>query len=139
MANFDDIKRKAQDTLDAIADASVDFYRKAEAKTKEVARTTKLNADITMEKANLRKVYQEIGEKYYNLHVAAPENDLQQSCLEATTILDRIKMKQFELDEIKAANAADDIEVEIVVEDDESCDCGCESGEDSESQDSTEE
>ena len=89
---------------------------------------TKLGAEITMEKGNVRKLYREIGKKYYELHKSSPEEPLAQACAEVTISLDLIAAKQKELDELKNslsekgitetdAEEDKDLEVEIIVED----------------------
>ncbi|NMA25081.1 MAG: hypothetical protein GX936_05370 [Clostridiales bacterium] len=68
MTNFEDLVQKAKDTMETIADKSIELYKAAEEKTKLLAKMTKLGAEITMEKGNVRKLYREIGKKYYELH-----------------------------------------------------------------------
>ncbi|NLT14574.1 MAG: hypothetical protein GXY05_09555 [Clostridiales bacterium] len=127
MANFEDFKQKAMDTMETIADKSIELYKVAEEKTKLLAKMTKLGAEITLEKGDVRKLYREIGKKYYEMHKSSPEEPLAQACAEVTVSLDCIAAKQKELDELKnslseksAAEARTDdkdIEVEIIVED----------------------
>ena len=125
MANidFEELKQKAKDTAGAIADASAELYRKAEEKTKTIARIAKLNAEITRDKGAARRVYEEIGKKYYELHSSEAAAELNQLCSEVTTLLEGIEAKQAEVNELKKKdNVADeDIEVEIVAED--ACEC----------------
>jgi hypothetical protein len=128
MANFDDFKQKAKDTMETIADRSVEFYKIAEEKTKIFAKITKLGAEIALEKGNVRKLYREIGSKYYELHKASPEDALAQTCTEVTGALENIAAKQKEIEELKnsydlgvkdEAAATDDdkdVEIEIIVE-----------------------
>lgn len=129
MSNFDEFKQKARDTMETIADKSVEFYKIAEEKTKLYAKITKLGAEIALEKGNVRKLYREIGKKYYDLHKASPEDELTQGCIEVTSSLDRITAKQKEIEELKKCmNPGDNdmdegepdyknAEVEIIIED----------------------
>jgi hypothetical protein len=129
MANFEELKQKAKDTMETIADKSVELYKAAEEKTRLFAKITKLGAEITLEKGTLRKLYREIGQKYYELHKASPEEALAQSCIEVTASLETIAAKQKEIQELKNSdnlgerNAAEtdtqekDADVEIIIED----------------------
>lgn len=128
MANFDEFKQKAKDTMESIADRSVELYKIAEEKTKLFAKITKLSTEIALEKGTVRKLHREIGKKYYELHKSAPEEALAQSCAEVTAALDCISAKQKEIEELKSfydigdkdyvASDADDqdVEVEIIIE-----------------------
>lgn len=127
MSNFDEFKQKAKDTMETIADRSVELYKIAEEKTKIFAKITKLGAEIAIEKGNVRKLYREIGRKYYELHKASPEDALAQTCTEVTASLDCISAKQKEIEELKTSydlgkdeaagdEGSKDIEVEIIVE-----------------------
>ena len=125
MATFDEIKKKALDAADVIADVSVDLYKKAEAKTKELARMAKLQADMASDRTSVKKLYMEIGKTYYETHKLFPAEEFEQSCTEITALFDHIAESQAELEEIKArrGEAADDVtDAEC---DDEDCDCGC--------------
>ena len=128
MANFDDLKQKAKETLDVLADVSAEFYKKAEEKTKAVARTTKLSTEIAREKGNLRKLYAEIGTMYYDLHKDDPEEAMAQSCHEVQYTIERILQKQQEIQGLKKdCDICDaDIEVEVEFDDECGCDCCCE-------------
>ena len=68
MANYEDFKKKAKDALETIADVSAEAYKIAEEKARVLARRAKLNAEITREKALIRRVKLDIGNKYYELH-----------------------------------------------------------------------
>jgi FtsZ-binding cell division protein ZapB len=129
MANFEELKQKAKDTMETIADRSVEFYKIAEEKTKLYAKITKLGAEIALEKGTVRKLYREIGKKYYELHKSSPEDALAQTCTEVTSSLDTIAAKQKEIEALKNTfslgdkeNSEDDpeekdVEVEIIIED----------------------
>lgn len=116
MDNFDDFKKKAKDTMGTIADKSVELYKIAEEKTKILAKTTKLQAEIAMERGNIRKMYREIGKTYYELHKEAPETALEQKCGDVSVSFDRIAAKLQEIQEIKNAADLKDIDVEIIME-----------------------
>ena len=132
MGTFDDLKTKALEAVDVIADVSVDLYKKAEAKTKELARSAKLQADIASDRTSIKRLYMQIGRTYYETHKMFPAEEFEQNVTEITALFDRIAERQAELEELRAKgnDVEDDAEVESVyvddAADDEACDCGCE-------------
>ncbi|NLA87715.1 MAG: hypothetical protein GX847_10660 [Clostridiales bacterium] len=129
MKDFEEFKQVAKKTVETIADKSIELYKIAEEKTKLLAKMTKLSTEITLEKGNVRKLYREIGKKYYDLHKLSPENALAQPCAEVTISLDSITAKQMKFEELKSslrekekpefACEEKDIEVEIILEETE--------------------
>ena len=101
MAKYDDLKKKAKDALGTIADVSAGAYRIAEEKTRILAKKAKLNAEITREKALIRRLKGDIGAKYYELHKDDPEEAMKTSCEGITASLDCIAVKRKELEELK--------------------------------------
>jgi FtsZ-binding cell division protein ZapB len=118
MAVYDDLKKKAKEALDTIADVSVEAYKIAEEKAKILARRTRLNAEITRERAAIRRMKIRIGDTYYELHKDDAEDAQKEFCESITTSLDLIAGKQRELEELKKKNVVNDAEG----------DAGCESG-----------
>jgi len=108
MANLDDLKKKAKDALNTIADVSVEAYKVAEEKAKVVARRAKLNAEIAREKALVRRCYSEIGKAYYNLHGDAPDDAFKDSCDDITAAFESIEAKKAEIEDLKASNVVYD-------------------------------
>jgi len=125
MPNYDDLKKRAKDALDTIADVSVEAYKLAEEKAKVLAKRAKLNAEITREKAAIRRIKINIGSVYYELHKDDPEEALKQFCDDITAALDMIAVNQRELEELKNGGTACCTDAES----EESCSCGCESEE----------
>ena len=122
MAGFDELKQKAKDAAEAIADKSVEIARAAGEKTRTIAKSAKLNAEISKEKSNLKRYYAELGSIYYSFFKDSPDEHLEQICEEITNSLELIEAKQAEL----AAMKDDDVEVEIIQEepcDEEKCSC----------------
>ena len=126
MTNFDEFKQKAMDTMETIADKSVELYKIAEEKARLLAKVTKLSTEITFAKGDLRKYYRELGQLYYELHKDAPEADLVQTCAEITESLEIITNKQREIDALRGfadfEEADDDAsedacDTEIIIED----------------------
>jgi len=114
MASYEDLKKKAKDALDTIADVSAEAYRAAEEKARILARRAKLNAEITREKAVIRRIKGEIGSKYYELHKDDAEEELKEGCDGITASLENIEAKKAELEELKNTNANSEKEA---------CDC----------------
>ena len=105
MANYDDLKKKAKDALDTIADASVDAYKVAEEKARILAKKTKLRAGIVNEKATVRRLSVELGTSYYKKYKDDASAEFKQLCDEISCAHDRIAAKEDEIAELKA-NAA---------------------------------
>ena len=120
MPNYDDLKKKAKDVLDTVADASVDAYKVAEEKTRVLARKTKLRAGIVNDKATIRRLSVELGAAYYKKYKDDPNSEFNQLCGEITGAHDRIAAKEEEIASLKTATAKPD---------DESAPC-CESKDD---------
>ena len=108
MALYEDFKKKAKDALDTIADVSVEAYKVAEERAKILARRARLNAEITRERALIRRMKIRIGDTYYNLHKDDPEDALKQFCDDISTSFDLIAGKQRELEELKKGNTVPD-------------------------------
>ena len=108
MPNYDDLKKKAKDALDTIADASVDAYKTAEEKTRVLARKTKLRAGIVNEKATIRRLSVELGTAYYKKYFDDPNAEFSQLCEEIKNAHERIASKEEEIASLKAAAKAED-------------------------------
>ena len=138
MAGFDELKQKARDAAEAIADKSVEIARAASEKTRTIAKSAKLNAEISKEKSNLKRYYAELGSIYYTFFKDSPDEHLEQICEEITNSLEYIEAKQAELDALKDDQ---DVEVEIIQEEpceEEPCSC-CGSSEDATAEDASQE
>ena len=105
--NFDDIVQKAKEVGGIIADKSVDLYRSAEIKTKQLAKIAVLNKDVTFAKNDLKRLYTELGEKYYEEKKFTPDLAFQQQITEISMLLDKIETLKNEIDEVKSADAED--------------------------------
>ena len=142
MATFDEIKKKALEAADVIADVSVDLYKKAEVKTKELARMAKLQTDMASDRTAIKKLYLQIGKTYYETHKMFPAEEFEQDCTEVTALFDHIEAAKAEIEDIKAkraeaaaaaaaakAEAAEDdvsdieFDVEPAAAPEETCDC----------------
>ena len=126
MANYDELKKIAKETLDTIADASVDAYKVAEEKARILARKTKLRAGIVNEKATIRRLNVELGSSYYNLYKDNPAPEFEDICEDISGAFERIALKEKEIEELKS-NAGGSAEPEAACCAPEAApDCGCE-------------
>ena len=105
MVNYEDIKKKARDTFETIADISVETYKIAEERARVLAKRAKLNAEITREKAWIRRLKGEIGGKYYEMHKNDPEEELKKACEDITDSFARIGTHKREIEELKKSVA----------------------------------
>ena len=124
MARFEELKRKALDAAETLADKSYELYKVAESKTKQAAKVTKMNAELTRQKGALKRMYAELGMQYHDSCVTPPE-ELAQIFAEIDNMKDSIEALKAEIDSCRCDNGCDccceedydDIEVEIVEED----------------------
>ena len=123
MAGFEELKQKAIDAAEAIADKSAEIARAAGEKTRTIAKSAKLNAEISKEKSNLKRYYAELGSIYYTFFKDSPDEHMEQICEEITNSLELIEAKKAELDALK-----DDPDIEVEIIQDEPCEeepCSC--------------
>ena len=129
MPNYDELKKIAKDALETIADVSVEAYRLAEEKTKVLAKRAKLVAEITHERALIRRAKFNIGGVYYELHRDAPEEEMKLYCDKIAASIELIAANQREIEELKRGPApCCDAESESCyceeVKEEDSCGCG---------------
>lgn len=108
MAKFEDLKQRLRETAEVIGDVSIDLYKRAEEKTKILAKKAKLQAEIASDKTAVKKLYQEIGKAYYESHKLYPEPELEQNCADVTAALERIALRYEELAELRSTGDAPD-------------------------------
>ncbi|MCL2223290.1 MAG: hypothetical protein FWC20_12665 [Oscillospiraceae bacterium] len=101
MANYDEFKKKAKETLESFADASVDAYKATEQKARVLARKTKLRASIVNDKATIRRLSVEIGTVYYKLFKDNPAPEFERACKEITEAYELIASKEAQIEELK--------------------------------------
>ena len=102
MANFEELKKKAAETAEMIADKSIELARIAADKTKCMAKIAKLKTEIISEKENLKKNYMQIGKLYYEAHKDEPEEAMAQACADIAVSLGIIDAKNMEIEAIRA-------------------------------------
>ena len=100
MSNFDELKEKAKDTIETIAEVTQETYKTVESKAKTLARRAKLTAAITKERTIIRRNHIEMGTKYYELHKNKPAKALQDNCDAITAALDRIAEMEEEINNL---------------------------------------
>ena len=97
MSNFEDLKQKAKETIETIADHTQETYKTVESKAKILARRAKLTANITKERTVIRRNQIAIGATYYDMHKNKPAKALQENCEAITTALTNINEMEEEL------------------------------------------
>ena len=100
MSNFDDLKEKAKDTIETIAEVTQETYKTVESKAKTLAKRAKLTAAITKERTIIRRNHIELGTKYYEQHKNKPAKALQENCEAISASLDRIAEMEEELKDL---------------------------------------
>ena len=125
MADMNSFKQKAKDALQSISDVSKEAYKLAEEKTIEFAKKTKMKAEISREKSQIRQLQGELGKLYYELRKDNPEEDFKQQCEEISAAFDRIAAKRKELEDYLAEfDLNEDLDDLDDCEDSEDCEQG---------------
>lgn len=107
MADYNEIKDTVLGALGTAADITRGFVNKAADKTKDVAKLTKLNVELSAEKETVQKAYLEMGKLYYETHKNAPEGFFVQLCDEITLANQHIGKLTAEIDALKAGRDGD--------------------------------
>ena len=106
---------KAKDVMDSSGVAEV--YQKGASRTRAYSRIARLTLDMNGQAEELRKVYTEIGKLYFEQAREEPQGFFAPLFAQAGKLLDELKTKETELEELKAGLREDkpekDIEVEI--------------------------
>ena len=100
-----------------------EVYQKGASRTKTYSRIARLTLDTNSQAEELRKVYTEIGRLYFEQARENPEGVFAPLFAQAGKLLDELKAKEEELEELKRSLGAEaeekDIEVEITQDIDE--------------------
>lgn len=112
MLTFDELKDKVLATAGTVADKSIEVAKFAGDKAKIVAKITRLNAELAGEKETLRRTYQEMGKRYYELHRTAPEENMAQAVADAEHSLEKIEAKRQQISDLRTElrSSGDDYE-----------------------------
>ena len=112
---FGSLVNKAKDVMDSSGVTEV--YQKGASRTKAYGRIARLTLDTNSQADELRKVYTEIGKLYFEQAREEPQGFFTPLFAQAGKLLDELKTKETELEELKAGLREDkpekDIEVEI--------------------------
>ena len=115
---FGSLVNKAKDVMESSGVAEV--YQKGASRTKAYSRIARLTLDLNGQADELRKVYTEIGKLYFEQARDNPQGCFAPLFAQAGKLLDELKAKETELDELKAGLREEkeekDIEVEITQE-----------------------
>ena len=120
--DFDEIKKKAAETAEVIADKSAEAAKVVAEKAKIFAAKAKLMAEIAGEKDDLRRGYQDLGKLYFEKYGDAPAEDLAQAVEAVKISAEKIESKTAELDALKNSDAEPETD-ECCCEDEECCCC----------------
>ena len=118
---FGSLVNKAKDVMDSSGVAEV--YQKGASRTRAYSRIARLTLDMNGQAEELRKVYTEIGRLYFEQARENPEGVFAPLFAQAGKLMDELKAKEDELEELKRSLGAEaeekDIEVEITQDIDE--------------------
>ena len=118
---FGSLVNKAKDVMESTGVTEV--YQKGASRTKAYSRIARLTLDTNSQAEELRKVYTEIGRLYFEQARENPEGVFAPLFAQAGKLMDELKAKEEELEELKRPLGAEaeekDIEVEITQDIDE--------------------
>ena len=118
---MDDFKEKAKNTIDAVAEKTMEIAGQATEVVKNYARIAKLTLEIGGERDVIKKAYAELGKLYYSTYKDEAQGFFVSLCDEITMAMDSISAKELEIAELKAGAPND--EDEACDCEDEDCDC----------------
>ena len=118
---FGSLVNKAKDVMESTGVTEV--YQKGASRTKAYSRIARLTLDTNSQAEELRKVYTEIGRLYFEQALENPEGVFAPLFAQAGKLMNELKAKEDELEELKRSLGAEaeekDIEVEITQDIDE--------------------
>lgn len=103
MADGEQFKNKAKETIETIVDVGVETYKVAEERARVLAKKTKLRAGIVNDKATVRRLSVEIGTKYYDMFKDSPAPEFEKLFADVTAAHEAIADKERQIEELKAA------------------------------------
>ena len=118
---FGSLVNKAKDVMESTGVTEV--YQRGASRTKAYSRIARMTLDTNSQAEELRKVYTEIGRLYFEQARENPEGVFAPLFAQAGKLMDELKAKEDELEELKRSLVAEaeekDIEVEITQDIDE--------------------
>ena len=97
---FGSLVNKAKDVMESTGVTEV--YQKGASRTKAYSRIARLTLDTNSQADELRKVYTEIGRLYFEQARENPEGVFAPLFAQAGKLMDELKAKEAELDELKS-------------------------------------
>ena len=111
---FGSLVSKARDVMENSGVTEV--YQKGASRTKAYSRIARLTLDTNSQADELRKVYTEIGRLYFEQARQNPEGVFAPLFAQAAKLMDELKAKEAELEELKSSLRPEDEEKDIEVE-----------------------
>ena len=111
---FGSLVSKAKGVMDSSGVTEV--YQKGASRTKAYGRIARLTLDTNSQADELRKVYTEIGRLYFEQERQNPEGVFAPLFAQAARLMDELKAKEAELEELKNSLRPEDEEKDIEVE-----------------------
>lgn len=111
---FGSLVSKAKGVMDSSGVTEV--YQKGASRTKAYSRIARLTLDTNSQADELRKVYTEIGRLYFEQARENPEGVFAPLFAQAARLMDELKAKEAELEELKSSLRPEDEEKDIEVE-----------------------
>ena len=111
---FGSLVNKARDVMENSGVTEV--YQKGASRTKAYSRIARLTLDTNSQADELRKVYTEIGRLYFEQERQNPEGVFAPLFAQAAKLMDELKAKEAELEELKSSLRPEDEEKDIEVE-----------------------
>ncbi len=111
---FGSLVSKAKGVMDSSGVTEV--YQKGASRTKAYSRIARLTLDTNSQADELRKVYTEIGRLYFEQARENPEGVFAPLFAQAARLMDELKAKEAELEELKNSLRPEDEEKDIEVE-----------------------
>ena len=111
---FGSLVNKAKDVMESTGVTEV--YQKGASRTKAYSRIARLTLDTNSQADELRKVYTEIGRLYFEQARENPEGVFAPLFAQAGKLMEELKAKEAELEELKSSLRPEDEEKDIEVE-----------------------
>lgn len=112
--DLNELMEKFLETVGTLADKGAVVARDIGARSTNLAKKTKLTAEIAAGKAGLGKIYEELGKQYFEKYGEDYDTDFTETVMKLKTAVANVEAKTAELETLKAAKEEEDVEVEIV-------------------------
>ncbi len=112
--DLNELMEKFLETVGTLADKGAVVARDIGARSTNLAKKTKLTAEIAAQKAGLGKIYEDLGRAYFGKYGEDYDTDFTETVMKIKSAVASIDAKTAELETLRAAKSEDDVEVEIV-------------------------